>query len=355
MHGLEIFDAERSWVHGGSLRVYACKKDAYEKTDRLKKYLDEELAKNIDRIEPYNEFKEDVENNRDKFSNLIRNLKLTGKNIVGYAAASKGTIVQNYCNLDNQSLNYVSDSTPFKQGLYTPGKHIPIVDPSKFHGDVENNKVDYAIIFAWNHAKEIMKKEKNFVENGGRFIVHLPEPRILGPGEIDYMKEESENKDKESHSDTTQSSELIDGLEVKPLKIFANDQGYLFETLRSDDKLYNGQFGQVLISEVYPNVIKGFHLHEKHDEYTACLKGNVKYIAVKEYEDGKKKVNTFVIGEKNPALIKVPRNVWHGYMPLEGKSASLMYVTSRPYNSKDPDTKEKDVYAFGDLWTVKNG
>ena len=147
---------------------------------------------------------------------------------------------------------------------------------------------------------------------------------------------------------------MIPGVEIKPLKIFANDQGYLFETLRNDDPLYNKEFGQVLISEIYPGIIKGFHLHENQDEYTACIKGNIKYIAIKETPDGPI-INTFVIGEKNPTLIKIPKGIWHGYMPLENKSATLMYITSKPYDPKDPDTKEKDVFAFGDIWTPKNG
>ncbi len=337
MHGLEIFDAEKQDVHGGSMRVYACKKGIYNKTQRLKKYLEEEKQKEVNTIKPYLEFAKRVEANKEKFFNLIRDIKNQGKKIVGYAAASKGTIVQNYCNLDNKLIDYISDSTPFKQGLYTPGKHIPIVSPDYFHKD----NADYAVLFAWNHAKEIIEKEQEFLKNG-RFIVHLPEPRIL-----------------ESNSGITsnimKSSDLIEGVELKPLKIFANDQGYLFETLRNDDSIYGNEFGQVLISEIYPGVIKGFHLHEKHEEYTVCVKGNIKYIAVKEYSDGSKKINTFVIGEKNPVLVKVPRGVWHGYMPLENKSATLVYVMSRPYNQKDPDTKEKDVFAFGDLWTVKHG
>ncbi len=338
LHSLEIFDAVKEDVHGGSMRVYISRKNTYQKTERLRKYLEEEKQKNIDSIQTYIKFAKRVEENKIKFTNLIRNLKNDGEKIVGYAAASKGIIIQNYCNLDSTLIDYISDSTPFKQGLYTPGKHIPIVSPEVFHDD----NADYAVLFAWNHAEEIMEKEKEFLKRGGRFIVHLPEPKILG---FEF----------ETHSNTIKNSDLIEGVELKPLKIFANDQGYLFETLRKDDSIYGNEFGQVLISEIYPGVIKGFHLHEKHDEYTVCVKGNIKYIAVKEYPDGSKKINTFIIGEKNPVLIKVPRRVWHGYMPLENKSATLMYVMSRPYNPKDPDTKEKDVFAFGDLWTVKHG
>lgn len=337
MHGLEIFDAEKSWVHGGSIRVYACKNGMYKKTDRLINYIAEEIEKNIDKIEPYIKFSQSVKENKEKFFKLLKDLKNKNKKIVGYAAASKGTIVQNYCNIGTDIIDYISDSTPFKQGLYTPGMKIPIVSPDYFHKD----NPDYAIIFAWNHQKEIINKEKEFLNRGGKFIVHLPEPHIIETNE-------------DFHSDTTKKSDLIEGVEIKKLNIFANDQGYLFETIRSDDKMYEGKFGQVLISEIYPGVIKGFHLHEKQTEYTTCLKGNIKYIIVKETKE-KPIINTFVIGEKNPIIIKTPPGVWHGYTPLENKSATLMYLMDKPYNINDNDTLEKDVFAFGDLWSVKHG
>ena len=340
-HGLEIFDAERQDVHGGSMRVYVCKKGTREKTARLFAYLEEERQKKIDTINPYTEFAKKVEESKEELVKLLIELKSHGKKIVGYAAASKGTVVLNYSGIGREILDYISDSTPYKQGLYSPGKHIPIVSPDFFHQD---KNVNYALLGAWNHAKEIMKKEQEFLKRGGRFIVHYPKARIL----------ETENE-VESHADTTQSSELIEGVEIKKLKVFANEQGYLFETLRNDDSFYNKEFGQVLIFEVYPGVVKGYHLHEKHDEYIACVKGNIKYVVVKEYPDGSKKINQFVIGEKNPVLIKIPRGLWRGYMPLANQPAMVMDIMSKPYDPKYPDTQEKDPFAFGDVWSIKRG
>ena len=339
MHDLQVFDACREEVHGGSMRVYICRKDAYEPTPTLQQHLENEENKKIDSILPYQQFARRVEKNKEELIALLTDLKKKGKRIVGYAAASKGTIIQNYCNLTPEIIDYVSDSTPFKQGLFTPGKHIPIVSPDHFHAD----NPDYAFIFAWNHAKEIMQKEKEFIHRGGKFIVHLPYPHILDL--------HAENL----HADTTQKSDLIEGVAIKKLKVFANEQGYLFETLRKDDHFFDGTFGQVLLFEVYPGVIKGYHLHEKHDEYVTCVKGNVKYVLVKEYPDGTKKINTFVIGERNPMLIKIPKGLWRGYMPLENKSALVMDIMSRPYDPNDPDTQEKDLFAFGDVWTIRKG
>ncbi len=250
MHGMEIFDAERQEVHGGSMRVYMCKKRAYKKSDRLKKYLQEEEEKRINGIEPYITFARNVEQSRRELINVLYELKAQGKKIVGYAAASKGTIVQNYCNIGTNVLDYICDSTPFKQGLYTPGKKIPIVSLDVFHDDKD---VDYALLSAWNHADEIIGKEKDFISRGGKFIVHYPKARIL-----------------ESEQIEAKSSKMGE-IEFKKLKVFANDQGYLFETVRADDEIYGGKFGQVLVSVLYPGVIKGLHRHSKQTDYTVTI------------------------------------------------------------------------------------
>ena len=359
MHEMEIFDAKKEEVHGGSIRVYVCKKNTYKKSEGLKKYLEEENEKNINLINPYLEFARKVEENKNKFINLIRNLKYEGKKIVGYAAASKGTIIQNYCNLDNKMIDYISDSTPYKQGLFSPGKHIPIVSPNKFHEDVNNNKVDYAVIFAWNHAKEIIDKEQEFLRNG-KFIVPFPEPRIIGIEgyELEKPKLEKlglEKQELEPSKFRQYSTERIPGIKIKKLNVFANDQGYLFETLRNDDEMFDNKFGQVLVSEVYPGIIKGLHLHKKQTDYTTCIKGNLKYVAIKLNNDGTFIINTFTPGEKNPILIKCPPGIWHGYTPLSNQPATVLHLMDVAYNPEYPDTERKDPYEFGDFWTPKHG
>lgn len=388
MHGMEVFDAERQWVHGGSMRVYMCKKGAYEKTERLKKYIDEEEKKGIAGLQAYLNFAKNVEESKLRLIELLMDLKAKGKKIVGYAAASKGTIVQNYCNIGTDIMDYISDSTPFKQGLFSPGKHIPVVSPDFFHNDKDAN---YAVLGAWNHAKEIMAKEKDFVARGGRFIVHMPHPHIVEAGEFDNLGNQNNNvKNNEKiinekggvvggnvnenivrdvkNEGKSANGLLVDNgrangvseqigdklnIETKQLKIFANDQGYLFDTITANDKIFDGKFGQVLVSEVYPGVIKGLHLHHKQIDYTTCIKGNVKYVAVKEKADGTNEIRVLVVGEKNPVLIKTPPEIWHGYMPLGNQPATILHMMDKVYDFNEPDTERKDVYAFGDVWTVK--
>ncbi|MBI2110306.1 class I SAM-dependent methyltransferase [Candidatus Woesearchaeota archaeon] len=176
-HDLEIFDAQHQETHGGSMRVYTARKGKYKLTENVKKFLALEKQKGIDTLKPYQEFAKRVERSKKELVTLLTKLKKQGKKIVGYAAASKGTIVLNYCDIGPDIIAYIADSTPEKQGKLSPGKHIPIVAPEVFKKD----KADYALLGAWNHAKEIMGKEKEFLARGGRFIVHTPKAMILEP------------------------------------------------------------------------------------------------------------------------------------------------------------------------------
>ncbi len=339
MHGMEIFDAERQEVHGGSMRIYICQVGTHEKTQRLQEYLEQEKQENIDKLEPYLEFAKNIEKSKQELQNLLRNLKSQDKKIVGYAATAKGTTILNYCDIGKETLDYISDNTPYKQGLYSPGKHILIVSPEYFHQD---KKVDYALLGAWNHEKEIMAKEQDFLARGGRFIVHYPEARILGPKELE-------------DGDAKIGQGKIQEIKIKPLKIFANDQGYLFETIRADDEIFDNKFGQNMISTVYPGVIKGLHLHQKQTDYTTCVKGNLKYIAIKENQNKTPTIQTFILGEKNPILIKCPPGIWHGYTPIGNQEALILHTMDKTFDPADDDTQRKDPFAFGDVWSVRNG
>lgn len=176
MYGMEIFDAQEQWVHGGSMRVYAARKGTYPKTSNFKKLAEKEEENGLHSLSTYNNFSKRVEQNKEKLVRLLTELKSEGKKIVGYAAAAKSVVVHNYCGIGTNFLDYVCDSTPEKQGKYMPGTKVPIVSPDVFHRD---HNVDYALLGAWNHSEEILGKEKGFLSRGGKFIVHLPEPRIL--------------------------------------------------------------------------------------------------------------------------------------------------------------------------------
>jgi dTDP-4-dehydrorhamnose 3,5-epimerase len=136
-------------------------------------------------------------------------------------------------------------------------------------------------------------------------------------------------------------------VETKKLDIFRDNRGYLI-SLRANDEFFNGKFGQSLISVVYPGVIKGLHLHKKQTDFSVCIKGNIKYVTVKESEKGNK-IESFIIGEKNPLLIRVPPGVWHGYTALD-KEATIIHVMDEIFNPINEDVERRDPFYFGDVW-----
>jgi len=136
----------------------------------------------------------------------------------------------------------------------------------------------------------------------------------------------------------------LNKVKIKKLVIHEDDRGYLFEGLRADDALFEGEFGQCLISIVHNGVIKGFHKHKKQVDYTLCAKGKAIYAV----SDGKE-IKKFLLDGKNPILIKVPPGIWHGYKAIEG-DAVLIHVMNTTYNPKD--TEEKDPLSFGDIWDM---
>jgi dTDP-4-dehydrorhamnose 3,5-epimerase len=142
----------------------------------------------------------------------------------------------------------------------------------------------------------------------------------------------------------------MEDIQIKELKVHQDgDEGHLYEGLRDDDKLFDGKFGQTLISVVNPGIKKGLHKHEKQIDYTLCIKGRLLYVAV---NSETKEVKTFELGEKNPIMLKVPIGWWHGYMPLDNKEAVILHVMDKAYDNNDPDTQELDVNAFGDIWKL---
>ncbi|MCK4669648.1 MAG: class I SAM-dependent methyltransferase [Nanoarchaeota archaeon] len=172
MHDLEIFDARRQPTHGGSMRYFVCKPGAHPIHEKVGLALANEKVRGLDSIEAYRGFAKNVERSRELLVAMVQGLEAQGKRITGYAASSKGTVVLNYCGIGPEHLDYISDSTPTKQGLFNPGMHIPIVSPDRFHEDPP----DYALLLAWNYAEEIKKNEE---ATGVPFIVHIPFVRVI--------------------------------------------------------------------------------------------------------------------------------------------------------------------------------
>ncbi len=166
---MELIDLIKQETHGGSMRYVISRKKNRPINSSVKKILTEEKKLNLDDIESCLVFKKNCENSKSKLKNLLSKLKLSGKKIVGYAATSKSTTILNYCKIGPQIIDYICDTTPEKIGKYSPGMHIPIVSTDRFR----NDNPDIAYLFAWNHKKEILKKEKFLKKNNLKWISHV--------------------------------------------------------------------------------------------------------------------------------------------------------------------------------------
>ncbi|OGG59322.1 hypothetical protein A3C86_01570 [Candidatus Kaiserbacteria bacterium RIFCSPHIGHO2_02_FULL_49_16] len=172
--GLSVFDVERVGTHGGSIRVFVgWNNGGHEQHPRVDKLLIEEEILNT--LAPYKTFAKRIAENRVKVLALLNGIKKSGKRIAGYGAPAKATTFCYALGIGRSTLDYIVDDAPMKQGRVMPGTHIPIKSPSFLYED----KPDYCLILAWNFADSIMQNHARFKKQGGKFIVPMPEPRIL--------------------------------------------------------------------------------------------------------------------------------------------------------------------------------
>ena len=170
-NGLQIFSVDNLSVHGGSNRIYACHFDGFTIGDSVKFNLNEESVFGISNFETYEIFADRVANSKKKLMSLFEDLKSDGKKIMSIGATAKSTTVFNYCGIDSNIIDVITDTTIDKQNTYSPGAHIPVVSPDK----VNMTDYDYAYLGAWNFKDVIIDKQRDFVENGGKFITHVPD------------------------------------------------------------------------------------------------------------------------------------------------------------------------------------
>ena len=173
--GLEIFDIRKQSVHGGTLRIFVSKKNNYSINDSVKIFIDDEYSLGLDKIEFYHKFSTNIIKLKKNLIELLLRLKNENKSIFGYGASAKGNVLLNFCDIANENLDFIIDTTPLKQGKFTPGTHIPIIPPEKI---LEKGKNDVALLLAWNYADSILKKEELFRKNGGKFLIPVPEPHL---------------------------------------------------------------------------------------------------------------------------------------------------------------------------------
>jgi len=173
--GLDVVDVAPQEVHGGSMRYYVGDPKVHGVSGRVDEQhrIEEEIG--LAKPETYAQFRKNCESSRMALKQLLENIKADGKRIAGYGATSKSSTITAYSGIGPDLIPFISDTTPIKQNKLSPGSHIPVLPYDHFTA----NMPDYAVLFAWNHAKEIMANESAYLAQGGKWIVHVPEVAIL--------------------------------------------------------------------------------------------------------------------------------------------------------------------------------
>ncbi|HET6900497.1 MAG TPA: class I SAM-dependent methyltransferase [Vicinamibacteria bacterium] len=176
-HGLTLFDVEELPTHGGSLRVYArhAADPGRPLTARAEALRQREVEAGLLGLAAYASFGEQVKETKRKLLDFLIRAKREGKTVAGYGAPGKGNTLLNYCGIRSDFLEFTVDRSPYKQGKFLPGTRIPIYHPDR----IREVKPDYVLILPWNFKDEIVEQMAYVRDWGGRFVVPIPEARLL--------------------------------------------------------------------------------------------------------------------------------------------------------------------------------
>jgi NDP-4-keto-2,6-dideoxyhexose 3-C-methyltransferase len=183
-NGLKIIDFAFNEINGGSIEVI-CAKNKSKYSSNIKKINDIlKKEKNIS-SKDFDKFNLRMENSKKSLQLFLSCQKKD--NVVGYGASTKGNVILNYCNITNKNISYICDANPIKEGKFTPGSHIEIISKKK----MRKIKPKYLIVLIWSFRSEVIKQEKQFIENGGKLIFPLPVFHVVDKENYKkYLKED---------------------------------------------------------------------------------------------------------------------------------------------------------------------
>jgi SAM-dependent methyltransferase len=174
-HGFEVVDAERLPLHHGQLRVTVQRSGEGTPNPRLSAIVDMEQDKQFDKLETFEKFAAATRGVKEELWRTLSDLRSEGKRVVGYGAPAKGNTLMSYLEIGRDTIDYIVDRSPLKQGLHTPGSHVPIVPVERLLED----QPDYALLLAWNFADEVLEQQAEYRRRGGKFIVPVPRVRVI--------------------------------------------------------------------------------------------------------------------------------------------------------------------------------
>ncbi len=175
-HGLRVYDVERIATHGGSLRIFAgANATAPAASSRVVELRAREDEAGLADLPTYAQFASVVEVAKTSLRRFLEEAKAAGKSVAAYGAAAKGNTLLNTVGATTEHIEYVVDRNPHKQGLYLPGSHLPIHPPEH----IFETRPDYVLILPWNLTDEITSQMADIRSWGGRFVIAIPETRVL--------------------------------------------------------------------------------------------------------------------------------------------------------------------------------
>jgi len=175
-HQLIVFNAELTEIHGGSLRITVTHRDnELEISKNMRDLLQKESVEGLDKIHFYRTFASKIDTIHQNLTSLLNDLKARGKTIAAYGAAAKGSMLLNVFQISKETIDFVVDRSTYKQNLFMPGNHIPIIGPEY----LLQKQPDYLLILAWNFADEIMNQQQEYQRKGGKFIIPIPDVKII--------------------------------------------------------------------------------------------------------------------------------------------------------------------------------